>query len=238
MRPHPVLAAIAGFFLLGSLAWHFGELKPWVYTAWQWSSYRIGLPANDLDLASYVQGIERYPGVFEKSASRPIFLNRPVTQRPLSYILPKGMPQVLAASSEDDKWIEIDISQQHLYAHEGDQVVFDFPISSGKFASTPLGEYRVWIKLRYHRMIGGSKELGTYYDLPNVPFVMYFYKGYGLHGAYWHNNFGQPMSHGCVNISIPDAEKLFEWAGPTMPEGASVVKPTADNPGTRVVIHE
>jgi len=67
--------------------------------------------------------------------------------------------------------------------------------------------------------------------------VMYFYKGYGIHGAYWHMNFGTPMSHGCVNMKPDEAGLLFNWAGPDM-QGKSVMKSTDDNPGTRVVVHE
>jgi lipoprotein-anchoring transpeptidase ErfK/SrfK len=85
-------------------------------------------------------------------------------------------------------------------------------------------------------MSGGSQELGTYYNLPNVPSNMFFYKGYAIHGAYWHNNFGHPMSHGCVNEPLASAAQLFEWAGPTVPAGVNAVRASADNPGTRVVI--
>lgn len=53
---------------------------------------------------------------------------------------------------------------------------------------------------------------GPGYYLPDVPYVMYFYRGYGLHGTYWHNNFGVPMSHGCVNLRTEDAAWLFDWA--------------------------
>jgi lipoprotein-anchoring transpeptidase ErfK/SrfK len=53
---------------------------------------------------------------------------------------------------------------------------------------------------------------GPGYYLPNVPYTMYFYGGYGLHGTYWHNNFGTPMSHGCVNLSTADSGWLFDWA--------------------------
>jgi lipoprotein-anchoring transpeptidase ErfK/SrfK len=60
---------------------------------------------------------------------------------------------------------------------------------------------------------------GPGYDLPNVQWVMYFYRDYSLHGAYWHNNFGQPMSHGCVNMRNEDAKWLYDWA----PEGTSVM---------------
>ena len=50
------------------------------------------------------------------------------------------------------------------------------------------------------------------YDLPNVPHVMYFYRDYAIHGAYWHNNFGRPMSHGCVNLSNSAAKWMYGWA--------------------------
>ena len=53
---------------------------------------------------------------------------------------------------------------------------------------------------------------GPDYFLPAVPFTMYFYQGYGIHGTYWHNAFGRPMSHGCVNLPTPEAEWFFNWA--------------------------
>jgi hypothetical protein len=67
---------------------------------------------------------------------------------------------------------------------------------------------------------------------------MYFYGGYALHGTYWHNNFGQPMSHGCVNLETGNAQKLFEWAGPVISPGQTQVTATTNNPGTLVVIHQ
>ena len=85
-------------------------------------------------------------------------------------------------------------------------------------------------------MKGGSQELGTYYNLPNVPNNMFFYKGYAIHGAYWHNNFGHPMSHGCVNSPLASAAQIFEWAGPVVPPGQNVAHASAENPGTRVVV--
>jgi len=95
---------------------------------------------------------------------------------------------------------------------EGDTTVGSFLISSGKWSPTPTGEWPIWIKLRYTRMKGGSKALGTYYNLPNVPYTMYYNQGYGIHGAYWHNNFGQPMSHGCINMKPEEAGIVFNWA--------------------------
>jgi len=61
--------------------------------------------------------------------------------------------------------------------------------------------------------------IGPGYNLPNVPWVMYFYDGYAIHGTYWHHNFGHPMSHGCINMTIPDAHWLYNWA----PKGTLVV---------------
>ena len=164
------------------------------------------------------------------------FMNEKIS--PLAQVLPNPEAEsaVLGVSSEE-KWIDVDLDTQTLRAMEGDKEVMKFLISSGKWAPTPTGEYRIWIKLRYTKMSGGDKTKNTYYYLPNVPFVMYFYQGFGLHGAYWHNNFGQPMSHGCVNMAIPDAEKIFYWVGPVLPEGAIMIKSTQDNPGTRIVVH-
>ena len=142
-------------------------------------------------------------------------------------------PEVLA-----QRWIEVDLSEQKLYAHEGDKVAFVMMISSGKWGQTPTGDFNIWGKYRYTKMSGGSRALHTYYYLPNVPYTQYFYKDFGLHGTYWHNNFGEPMSHGCVNLSIPDAEKLFWWTGPVMIDGERVIRASGDNPGTRVIIHE
>jgi lipoprotein-anchoring transpeptidase ErfK/SrfK len=106
-----------------------------------------------------------------------------------------------------EHWIDVNLSQQRVYAYEGDTVVNTFVVSTGTWQTpTVTGKYNIWIKLRSTAMSGPG------YYLPNVPYTMYFYKGYGLHGTYWHNNFGTPMSHGCVNLSIPDAEWLYNFS--------------------------
>lgn len=105
------------------------------------------------------------------------------------------------------RWIDVDLTNQMVYAYEGETVVNSFIVSTGTWMTpTVTGKYKIWIKLKTTNMSGPG------YYLPDVPYVMYFYKGYGLHGTYWHNNFGTPMSHGCVNLSIPDAEWLYNWA--------------------------
>ncbi len=131
-----------------------------------------------------------------------------------------------------EKWIEVNLSAQTLTAWEGTVPVMHFIVSTG-LPGTPtvVGKFHIYQKLVSTRMVGPG------YDLPNVPHTMYFYGGYALHGAYWHNNFGHPMSHGCVNLALPDAEKLFYWANPVLPEGAWYVYATADNPGTLVITH-
>jgi lipoprotein-anchoring transpeptidase ErfK/SrfK len=144
---------------------------------------------------------------------------------------------VLGSSSNKEKRIEVDLSNQKLYAYEGDKKKMSFSVSTGKWALTPTGEYRIWSKLKYTLMTGGSKAYGTYYYLPNVPYTMYFYQGYGIHGAYWHDNFGHPMSHGCVNMKISDAEKLFYWAKPNVPSDKNSISSSKSNPGTKVVIY-
>ncbi len=137
----------------------------------------------------------------------------------------------------EEKWIDVSLDEQKLRAYEGNTVVKEFPISSGKWYKTPKGDFRIWYKTRSQAMKGGSKELGTYYYLPNVPHNMFFYKGFAVHGAYWHNNFGQPMSHGCVNAPLAQVAELFEWAGPVLPPGTNALRASVDNPGTRVYVH-
>lgn len=181
-------------------------------------------------------------GEYRETDEVPIFANQPVDYRsaeltPTAEALKEQEKAVLGATA-DERWVEIDLSEQKLRAREGDKVTYEFLISSGKWAPTPTGEFRIWIKLRYTKMSGGSQARHTYYYLPNVPYTQYFYKDYGLHGTYWHNNFGHPMSHGCVNLSIPDAERLFYWTSPIIPRGRGIVYPSKDNPGTKVVIHE
>jgi len=115
------------------------------------------------------------------------------------------------APVQETKWIEVDLSQQALRAWEGDRLVFSTLVSTGlPQYPTPVGTFRVYVKVRYERMRGGTPGI-DYYALPNVPHTMYFYRGYALHGAYWHNNFGHPMSHGCVNLPLDAAAWLYDW---------------------------
>lgn len=105
------------------------------------------------------------------------------------------------------KQIVVDLSSQMTYAYENGTLLRAVVSSTG-LPGTPTvqGDFQIYRKHVTAPMSGPS------YYLPDVPYVMYFYQSYGLHGTYWHNNFGQPMSHGCVNLPTPEAEWLFNWA--------------------------
>jgi len=105
------------------------------------------------------------------------------------------------------KEIVIELGKQLVKAYEGRRLVRVVTVSTG-LPNTPTvqGEFSVYRKIPAQTMSGPD------YYLPDVPWVMYFYKGYGLHGTYWHDNFGQPMSHGCVNLPTSEAKWFYDWA--------------------------
>jgi len=118
------------------------------------------------------------------------------------------------ATALGEKRIELDLSEQHLTAFEGDTEVLSAPVSTGIARyPTPPGEYKIIRKVRLQVMTGPG------YYLPNVEWVSYFLAGYAVHGTYWHSNFGQPMSHGCVNMTNEDAKWIYSWA----PKGTPVI---------------
>jgi lipoprotein-anchoring transpeptidase ErfK/SrfK len=157
----------------------------------------------------------------------------------------RGVLGVTTGALEAEKRIEVDLSHQKVYAFEGNTKVYEFIISSGKWGRTPTGEFRIWTKVKSQLMKGGDPNLGTYYYLPNVPWVMFFYndqiakmRGFSFHGTYWHDNFGYPMSHGCVNMRSSEAKLLYDWASPSVTnESAWSTSASAENPGTRVIIY-
>lgn len=202
-----VLAAILVFVVTAVLI--IIPVKRHIYRAYQNIGLTFGFNFNNISQNSYKQWIETQPGSIVTGVQA-IFLNdkvNPAFNLADSVLVLGQQPQI-----DDSKWIEIDLSEQRLYMKENGNNVNSFLISSGKWAPTPTGEWRIWTKLRYTRMKGGSKALSTFYDLPNVPYTMYYNQGYGIHGAYWHNNFGQPMSHGCVNMKPEEAGIVFNWA--------------------------
>jgi len=151
-------------------------------------------------------------------------------------------PKILSRLSpidypEEERWIRVDLSEQLTIAYENGRPIRGFVISSG-LPGTPtvLGEYRIRTKVRAQTMSGGSGA--SYYNLPNVEWVQYFYSDYGFHSTYWHSDFGQPKSRGCINMTDTDAKWLFDWAGPTWDEKTTWYRSSTDNPGTLVIIHD
>ncbi len=119
--------------------------------------------------------------------------------------------QSAAALYTEPRWIDIDLSNQTLTAFQDGEIVLTTLISSGAYGSATItGEYRIYARTPSQTMSG--YHLGYDYNTPNVPHVQYFYGDFGIHGAYWHDNFGTPVSHGCVNLDEPDAAWLYNWS--------------------------
>lgn len=209
--------------------------------------YKLNISGDTTTSCCNEDVVAKSDGKFDESANAAIF-NSQVIDYPktsLAYANSQALAQkpdssqaVLGTTSDpgEEKWIEVSLDEQKLRAWEGNKLIMEFPISSGLWAPTPKGTFNIWHKTRNQTMSGGSKELGTYYYLPNVPNNMFFHKGYAIHGAYWHNNFGHPMSHGCVNSPLASVAQLFEWAGPVVAPGENVAHASAENPGTKVVV--
>jgi hypothetical protein len=207
--------------------------------------YKLGI-SGDLTHSCCDNPLISHPkGDFEEQASVAIYDSKPIDYPKTS--LAQASPMIdtngdlyvlgTTTSTGEEKWIEVSLKQQKLRAWEGNTIVMEFPISSGLWYPTPPGVYHIYYKTRFQRMAGGSQQYGTYYNLPNVPYNMFFHQGYAIHGAYWHNNFGEPMSHGCVNSPVEMSKALFSWTGPVVPDNINWVKATDENPGTKVFIH-
>jgi len=141
---------------------------------------------------------------------------------------------------ENSKWIHVDIGDQTLTAYEGSRPVYATLVSSGaekkdeEFA-TPRGLYWIVSKNVTATMANLALDEEAYW-IEDVPWTMYFYKSYALHGAFWHNVFGNQRSHGCVNLAPADARWLFYWSEPALPLGWHGVYTVKKQKGTPVYI--
>jgi hypothetical protein len=139
-----------------------------------------------------------------------------------------------------ERWIDVDVASQVLTAYVGERPVFATLVSTGRGAdgselATPRGTHRLWVKLETSNMGNLDDASATEnYAIQAVPWVMYFEHGYGLHGTFWHRDFGNKHSHGCVNLTPLDAERLFSWTSPRLPPGWTAALPTAYEPGTLI----
>jgi LysM repeat protein len=152
--------------------------------------------------------------------------NPPAPSNPISSPNPPSItnptqppPPPGTTAPDSGKWIDINIGKQTITAYEGPNAVKTVLVSTGiPVHPTPVGKYKIYSKYSAFTMSGGTRGVDYYY-LPNVPWTMFFVGGYAIHGTYWHHNFGHPMSHGCVNLSIADAKWFYDWA----PIGTTVI---------------
>jgi lipoprotein-anchoring transpeptidase ErfK/SrfK len=130
----------------------------------------------------------------------------PPTPVPTSFTTSNGVKSPTGVGS-DEIWIDVNLSKQSVAVYRGKKLLNSFTVSTGTSAyPTVTGQYQIYIKLESQTMSGPG------YFLPGVPYVMYFYQGYALHGTYWHDNFGTPMSHGCVNMVTADVKWIYSLA--------------------------
>jgi lipoprotein-anchoring transpeptidase ErfK/SrfK len=139
---------------------------------------------------------------------------------PIQLAMNEQKPETKVLGDTTNKRIEVDLTNQRVYAFDGNTKVYDFVVSTGKWHYTPTGEFTIQRRVSVQTMSGGDCAIHTCYYLPGVKYVQYFgndqmpwWQGYSFHAAYWHNNFGHPMSHGCINMKTEDAETLWNWTG-------------------------
>ena len=136
-----------------------------------------------------------------------------------------------------EKWISVSLFEQTLAAYEGDRMVYATLLSSGlPLWPTAQGLHRIHTKYPLDGMSGREGQ-PDYYSLEDVPWIMYYFQDYALHGAYWHDSFGYRHSHGCINLAPLDARWLYEWTTPAVAPGAKSKRATKDEPGTWVWVH-
>jgi hypothetical protein len=132
----------------------------------------------------------------------------------------------------NERWLHVSLADWTLVAYEGPRPVYAALISKG--VKTPRGRYRITHKIAVATMNLGSTSIQ--YEAEAVPWVVYFKPRYALHAAYWHDGFGERLSHGCVNLSPRDARWVFDWVTPTLPPGWYQVHQAKSDPGTFLVI--
>lgn len=145
------------------------------------------------------------------AAWTPIALSAPKASETALNSAPSAMRATTRAmqnlKKSNKRWLEVNVTTQRLIAWEGNKPVYAVIVSTGKYATpTPTGVFAIQSKIRSARMQGDD------YDVPNVPYTMFYDGNYAIHGAYWHNRFGTPVSHGCVNVAPDKASWFYRWA--------------------------
>lgn len=131
---------------------------------------------------------------------------------------PEGVLRDNRVRTGNDQWIDVNLGEQVLVAYRGAEPVYATLVASGKGSPTPRGNYPIWAKVASMTMANQDYE-DKPYMVEHVPWVLLFQGHNALHGAYWHDRFGNRRSHGCVNLAPRDARWVFEWVAPTLPIG-------------------
>jgi hypothetical protein len=169
----------------------------------------------------------RYPGAYVE-AKFVSSLPQPMPDQNIS------LPKTVKAG---DYWMDLNITKEILTLFKGIEPVLSTYVSTGmKPTPTIVGTFNIQYKYKKTRMHGGPPLATHYYDLPNVPWTMYYHGSFGVHGAYWHDEFGVSKSSGCTNTTIGDAKFIFDQVGPDIGT-LGFIRATADNPGTVVNNH-
>jgi hypothetical protein len=138
-------------------------------------------------------------------------------------------------AADDERWLDVDVDQQVLVAYEGARPVYATLVSTGgRQHATPATLTRVAAKLERRTMASDGAEGGDVYSVADVPWTMYYNLDFALHTAYWHDSFGKPRSHGCINLAPADARALYYWSSPDVPPGWIAVYGDEDTPGSLV----
>ena len=195
-----------------------GPLLAWVRTkkAKVWDA-----PASENDPVDTLVLRDRVPVLEEQGAYRRIGPDRWVDERDLNEVRIVAPPEGVVTDfrkgeTGNDQWVDVDVGEQVLVAYRGAEPQYATLVSSGRGSPTPLGNYPVWAKVASMDMANQDYEDNPYL-VQGVPWVVLFQGHIALHGAYWHDRFGNRKSHGCVNLAPLDARWVFDWIGPTLP---------------------
>lgn len=163
------------------------------------------------ELAGALAGAAPYAGEFTTKVVPATWTERRIAD---------GAQNLAYPAAEGEKWIDVNLSRKTMTAYEGARPVIGPLAMVDGAGSTPTvtGTYKIYLKFASQTMRGPNAD-GTRYEQPDVPWVMYFHRGYALHGAYWRSSFGYSGSHGCVNLPVGSAKTLYDWA----PMGTPVV---------------
>lgn len=185
----------------------------------------LGVKKGDGHIWYQVDG-GKYPGAYVDS----MFVSAIAQPAPEYSVIPPS------EIKENDYWIDVDMTNKILTVYRFDATVFITYISLGRLdAPTVTGTYHVWLKAKKDDM--RSQPLSTHpYDLADVPWVMYYYKSFSVHGTYWHDNFGSRVSSGCTNATQGDSKYLFYLTSPTVGD-INEVRASSTNPGVLVNNH-